>query len=657
MPYDEGDKPNQSDEDLQSSWMTKIADAEKGMRAFREFVKKVNRRLAINVTEAEARTRGRRLNIAWANLEILKPSTFARPPKVVVATRNDSRDPVVSAAGALLEKAANTNNDLCSAFDSLVNLRDDYLRYARGAAWVRYEGTFEMVEMPPLDAMMPAEFGMGMAPDATMGAPGIGDNGGTTMPQMQEKLTDERVYLDYVSWDKFGHSAAAVWEEVEFVYRMVPMTKPAFTKRWKDRVKDVTFGPEKRSDDKGQQADNTTLVIECWCKESRKVYWLSKQCKTPLESGPPPIDFRGFWPCPKPAYGTTLDRSLVPKPDVMFYEDQLAEIDDLTKRIGALQQSLKVKGFYSQGASKDGKDAIEAAILSNEDRAIMVPVPGWAAFADKKDLGIVWLPIEVVAQVLTACQALRKEMIQNVYEVTGISDIMRGSSEASETLGAQELKSQYGSVRVREKQGEMARVARDACAMVGEVIAEHFEPDTLAQMTGATGPIPPEVIALLRNDKMRNFMIDIETDSTIIPDENAEKQRRMEFATTIGGMLQQAAPLAQQSPPLATLVAEVVKYVAQGFRAGRPMEQAIDNAMRGVVQQITAAAQAPKPPDPAIEKVKVDAQLGEGRLQLDTAKAQEDAILRREEMAQQDKHNRRQMVIDAATAAQPQTVH
>ncbi|NKL57259.1 hypothetical protein [Rhizobium leguminosarum] len=42
-------------------------------------------------------------------------------------------------------------------------------------------------------------------------------------------------------------------------------------------------------------------------------------------------------------------------------------------------------------------------------------------------------------------------------------------------------------------------------------------------------PTIDEVVQLLRNDSIRGFQIDIETDSTIEPDEDAEKQRRMEF--------------------------------------------------------------------------------------------------------------------------------
>ena len=69
----------------------------------------------------------------------------------------------------------------------------------------------------------------------------------------------------------------------------------------------------------------------------------------------------------------------------------------------------------------------------------------------------------------------------------------------------------------------------------------------------ATAPAPPaaapplvfddRVMELLRNDRMRGFVIDIETDSTIQPDEDAEKQRRTEFITAVGGFLQQAAPM------------------------------------------------------------------------------------------------------------------
>src|SRR6185312_6467878 len=69
------------------------------------------------------------------------------------------------------------------------------------------------------------------------------------------------------------------------------------------------------------------------------------------------------------------------------------------------------------------------------------------------------------------------------YQLSGISDIMRGATEAEETLGAQQLKSQYGSVRVRDKIDELQRVARDVARIVPEIASDKFSQKTLLDMS------------------------------------------------------------------------------------------------------------------------------------------------------------------------------
>ena len=60
---------------------------------------------------------------------------------------------------------------------------------------------------------------------------------------------------------------------------------------------------------------------------------------------------------------------------------------------------------------------------------------------------------------------------------------MRGATDARETLGAQQLKTQYGSTRIRDKQEEMVRIARDLVQIVAEIITEKFDPVTMIEMS------------------------------------------------------------------------------------------------------------------------------------------------------------------------------
>jgi hypothetical protein len=116
----------------------------------------------------------------------------------------------------------------------------------------------------------------------------------------------------------------------------------------------------------------------------------------------------------------------------------------------------------------------------------------------------------------------RDMLVQAIYEVTGIADIMRGSSDPNETLGAQQLKAQFGSSRMKRRQRAIQKWIRDIYKIKAEIIAEHFEPQVLQDMTG--DEITPEIMQLLRSDKLRSYRIDIETDSTIFEDAEGEKK-------------------------------------------------------------------------------------------------------------------------------------
>jgi hypothetical protein len=142
-----------------------------------------------------------------------------------------------------------------------------------------------------------------------------------------------------------------------------------------------------------------------------------------------------------------------------------------------------MRGFYPAGAS-DVAEAIETAFRSLDDRAILVPVNSLSALGPNQSLkdAIVWLPVAEIMTVVQGLIEVRRQLIEDVYQITGLSDIMRGSTDPNETLGAQELKSQYGSVRVREKQAEMQRLSRDVIRLKGEIMAENVPIDALLEM-------------------------------------------------------------------------------------------------------------------------------------------------------------------------------
>ncbi|MBY3382620.1 hypothetical protein [Rhizobium laguerreae] len=629
-------------------WQQELERAQRYFRSWHDRCVKIEK-IYLDQQSDQTNAAKRRFPMLWANTSVLQPAVYARVPQPVVERRFKDAQPVARMASELVERNLAYMGDEADIDSIMRAVRDDFLLCARGTVWLRYEADFEPLDMgvQPSDAPANGRFPKGL-PTGLPG--GMGEDGGAP----PEAISDERVCIDYVHWSDFLHSPARRWKDVTWVARRVPMTDEEMEKR---------FGPDAMSSLQAQGAgsnkgsnqteraenEGKTHVWEVWCKSENYTVWIADGAPVALEVSEPPLDLTHFWPCPRPAYGTMSTSSLIPVPDYVYYQQQCDEIDLLTKRVNKLTDQLRLKVFYPSG---DGaiSPAIEKAMRPEND-TVMVPIPEWAAFTDKGgSKAIVTLPIDEVQKVIIACIQARKQLIEDVYQITGISDIVRGDTQASETATAQRIKSQWGSIRIRDRQAELARFARDIIRLAGEIICDQFQPETLmlvsgiklptmaekqqvqlqmqqmqmaaqqaaarAEQMGQPAPPPPqmppqleqmmqqptidEVVQLLRNDSIRGFQIDIETDSTIEPDEDAEKQRRMEFVQMIGGFLQQAGAMAQQNPMLVPVMVETLLFAARGFRAGRQLESTLEQ----VGAQLSEAATAPKqPPEPPAEQM------------------------------------------------------
>ena len=438
----------------------------------------------IKIYTEKRRTEGtevRRMSLLWSNVSTLQPAIYAKMPQPNVTRRFKDDDPVARVASEMVERAIHYTFDDADFDGVMRGVRDDYLLVGRGTAWVRYDAEFSPLvgdDGNPLNAN---------------GAPlSDGEEAG-------EQLEGEHVCWDYVNWRDFGHNVARTWQEVTTVWRKVYMSAEDGKKRFKDKWESIELdhkvGDDSDTKNSESQAPAKATVYEIWDRPSDKVIFLAKGGKFILEETEPYLEFKDFFPCPKPAYGTLETASLVPVPDYVFYQDQLEEIDDLTARIGALLDQLKVAGFYPAAAS-DSSEAIQQIAMKGVEN-VLIPIPNWNQFKEGGGAGgmIEWWPVENVIKVLEGCFTARKQLIEDVYQITGISDIMRGEGEANETATAQKLKGQWGSVRIKDRQAEMAQFARQAARLTAEIISEQFKPETLMEMTNMKLPSVKELEA------------------------------------------------------------------------------------------------------------------------------------------------------------------
>lgn len=640
-------------------WIELIVQAERAFQNYNDRCDNVDR-LYADMNYLSNVTREREYNLFWSNIEVLKPSIYARPPVPVVTTKFKDRRPVYRTASEFLERCTNVSFDLTSIDDVMLGLRDDLAILARGAAWVRYE------------------------------------------TKAESDAETERICVEWLHRRDFLHEPSRNWAEVGWVARRAWMTLDQMKKRFPN-VKEADLlnaDFQRREGERNRDANNyndTTQkagVWEIWHKGEDKVVWVSKGVLPILDSGKPHLKLEGCFPCPKPAYATTERSTLIPVPDVMFYKDQLEEINELTARIHALSYALQVRGFYPAGSGELG-DAIESALGQTTNDKVLIGISNWAAFGGgaAKD-SIVWLPTDMVATTIQQCVELRRQIIEDVYQIMGISDIQRGATESEETYGAQALKNQNGSYRVRDKQNELIRIARDLVRISAEIMAEKFSQKTMLEMSQMDLPTDadirkqvrelegqaraiqsqakamiaqaqanPEiqqlvqqnpqqaeqtlakleeeaqqqiqqlqsqamevqktvtidhVMEFLRDNKIRPFVLDIETDSTIFPDEMAEKQARSEFLTAFGTAMQQIAPLVTAVPESASFAAEILRFALAPFRGGRTLDAAIDEFADNMI----AKASQPQPPNPEMLKIQQEAEYNNRKLALEEQKIQ-----------------------------------
>jgi len=318
---------------------------------------------------------------------------------------------------------------------------------------------------------------------------------------------------------------------------------------------------------------------------------------------------------------------MTPRPDYYMIQDQYQELDQVNNRISMLVKACKVVGVYDKSAI-----GVQRMMQEGVDNTL-IPVDNWAVFAEKNGVKgqVDWLPLEQILKALDQLNRSREAIKAQIYELTGIADIVRGASKASETLGAQEIKAQFAGVRIQKLQNEVARFAGDILRIKAEIQVKHFSPEILIQksnilVTGNDEFVGP-AMQMLHTDEGFEWRIQVTADSIAQADYQLEKADRIEFMTSISGYLESAGQIVMQAPEMTPLLMSMLKWAVAGFRNASEIEGMIDKELDAVLQK---QKEPPEPPQPTPEeqKAKLDMETAQQKAQLDTQKAQQDMALK-----------------------------
>lgn len=529
-----------------------------------------------------------RFNILNANTGVLLPSLFSKAPKADIRARAKMPMPPEQEASEILETMCNTFLDNTETYEQLKAAVKEVLLPGRGTCRVRWDPVIEELN-------------------------GFDENGDPTV--IFDKLLD-MLYIEHVYWEDYTHEAVSNWEDCGWVAYRHLFTEKEFLEyfensasvqaylargklneifKWTDAAANSTknqgdrrvYQPTDELQDKIMKA----LVWEYWDKSTREVVWICQDMEGHVvRIDPDPLELENFFPSPKPLLAVTTTDTLLPVPEYVIYQDLAAEIDGLSDRINAISKRIKVRGAYN-GAQENLAD-----ILRAED-GVMKSVDGVDLDFDiSKHVYIISNADNV--QALQALYQARQESKQAMYEVTGISDIVRGQTRASETLGAQRIKSQFAALRIQDRKDAVENFCRDVIRIMCEIIAQHFDPQSFAYYLGWMPS--DDAMMILRRDGLRISKIDVESDSTVVADEQAEIEAMSAMTQSLGMAMQQMIPLVQSGIMPMPIAVEFLKMLIKPFKNSRQVSMMLDQF---VMQMQSMAPQAPPPGAPPPEGV------------------------------------------------------
>ena len=406
--------------------------------------------------------------------------------------------------------------------------------------------------------------------------------------------TNESLPVEAVSWRDYRQGPAKRWKDVPWVSYRHTASRETLEAKVIDKElfesqagADVpTTGPENDSDD--------IPYWEIWDKESKRALFVREHDGRIMSMKPDPLELAGFFPMPPPVQPITLTGNMTPVCPFTIYKSLADELDTITKRINKIMKGLKVRGLIAGNASKllSLSEADDNEIRIEEDLEGLAQTGGL-------ENAVMWWPVDKAILVLKELHAQRDIVKASIYEITGISDIVRGASNANETLGAQEIKTRWGALRIQKMQRLIERQVRDIFGIMAELVSTKFSEPTLYQMTGIE--MTDGMRALMQQPVLASYRVDVESDSTVRADLTRQKEDMTEFLAGTGNFFATMAPLIEQSPAMAEPVAEIYASMARVFKLGREAEDALDR-MKSLAKQ----AAANPPPDPEAQKAEAE---------------------------------------------------
>ena len=548
-------------------------------------------------------------NVFYSNVEILNANLCISNPKPDIQRRFLKRlekDKLKSNTYAMVAKVLNGAVEFVSDVSDL----DEQLSIAvknsvingRGILWLDYEPTISV------------------------------ENG-------EEYVSDREIRIESLNPQEFLYSSAEKEKDIWWVARRHLLSREDIKRRF-------GYSPSE-AELQFKQEDETQLkrgeVWEIWDKNSRKRAFilLSDVRQKFLEVTDDPYKLDGFFPCDTLEFVTNYT---TPIPEYMIYRKQADLLEVVCKKAAQVEDEVK---YVTLIGSQDKGIAQRITAAQNGD-VLSIPTDNMVGAAESL---IATTPVDKAILLLEHLQVEKEKLKQNIYDITGISDIMRGATDSQETATAQKIKGLFGSLRFQTRQKKVQNFRRNIYKLIAEIIAEHYDEQTLSEMTCTylptdedkmnivlaqkqglasqdqlnelTEPTWGDVMYILRNDKLRNYTVDIETVATAFDDLEQQNAAIKDLTQLYLSMVQYSDSLSPATlKGFIPLIKMNLSSVKISSAVGNQLEEAIESAYKEAEEEAQV-----QQPNPDLMKIQSEIEYKQGELKI---KEQEVAIKQQE---------------------------
>jgi hypothetical protein len=604
-------------------WLSQRSRSKAFLRAYRETADRIVARYeneSNTAIESAGIAKSGQSNILWSNTKLEKPALYSRTPKVVSKVRFGRQNPVAKQASKLIQRATAFQLEDTDDFDSTINkVIQDLQLTGQGVCRVRYVPVFGENQITlSVEALQ--------NPDGSVAY--VTSDGEEVPTEMiyQDKLGNlladkvipdvitEKIEFDYISYKDFNRSPAASWKETDWISFDNYLSRKEVIERFgKDVANKLKFSKvdsldsnlamtaKVSADSDSSIASGKALVIEVWDKAENRVLFMCPEYPDDfLKIEEPYKKIEGFFPCAEPLTNNATNRAFIGRPDFVYYEGHVNQLDAITAKRYLFLDALRVAGVFDKAFP-------ELANIFKGNLNRLIPID-WARFSESSGFSGVFqlVPLAEIINIISSLFQAEQTITQNIYQISGVSDIVRGSSDPRETATAQQIKGQFATLRLNDKQTNIQRFCKNTIKIAAELIAETFQPESILDLAEAEEDsqedqsVNQAALTLLKQEGLRRIKLDIETDSTIAIDESLQKEQIGEYITGVTGLIQQSLPFVQQFPEFLPYISELLSHSSHAYRFGANVESSLNLAIQSLQEKLNAPPpeaqeQAPDP--------------------------------------------------------------